>query len=683
MADPKMLQTTRNIGIIAHIDAGKTTLTERILYYSGKIHRIGEVHDGNATMDWMIQEQQRGITITSAVTSFPWQDHIIHLIDTPGHVDFSIEVGRSLRVLDGAVVVFCGVGGVEPQSETVWRQADRYRVPRLAFVNKLDRAGADFFEVVDQIRSKLAARPLVLQLPVLEDDTLTGVVDLISGDMLCWEDESLGAQFRRMPVPEAMAEAARRQREKMIETLADFHDNLAEKFLEGISPEPAELQAAIRDSALKLQVVPVLCGSALRNKGVQPVLDAIVRYLPSPLDLPPVKGIHPGTGEEVSRAPSDKEPFAALVYKVMMEEGRRQAFIRIYSGRVAVGEEVLNAAQGDTERIARIFQMHSNKRTRLESAGTGNIVAVMGLKSATTGDTLCDAAAPVLLERIDAYEPVISMAVEPKRNSDLDKLQATLWKMADEDPTFNVREDPDTGQTIMSGMGELHLDVVADRLRTEYNLQVNVGRPQVVYRETVQARGEARAVFEREIAGKDHYAAITLRLEPLPRGAGQRFESQVKPESIAPALFEAIRVGVAESAYGGVLMGYPVVDVAATLLAAESREGQSSEIACKAATMKAFVEAMKAGHPVLLEPIMSIEVIVPEEYLGSVVGDLNARRGKLTGITTRKNMSVIDGEVPMARMFGYSRTVRTLTQGRGTFSLEFGHFEAATESTTE
>jgi len=677
MSNPRQLLQTRNIGIIAHIDAGKTTLTERILYYSGKIHRIGEVHNGNATMDWMTQEQQRGITITSAVTSFPWADHIIHLIDTPGHVDFSIEVARSLRVLDGAVVVFCGVGGVEPQSETVWRQADRYHVPRIAFVNKMDRPGADFFAVTSQIDKKLGSVPLPIQIPIIDNDCFVGVVDLVRMKALTWNEEAQGEEIVVAPVPDEAMDDALRYREQMIETLADFHDGLAEKFLEGESPTESELLQAIRKSTLDLSLVPVLCGSALRNKGVQPLLDSVNHFLPSPLQTPLIKGYHPETGEEIVRRPDDQEPFSALVYKVMMDEGRRMTFIRIYSGRVSVGQEVFNAAQDIPERIARIFQMHSNKRTRLDSAGTGNIVAVMGLKNATTGDTLCHGEHPILLERIDAYEPVISMAVEPRLNSDFDKLQTILRKLADEDPTFHVHEDEDTGQTIISGMGELHLEVVAERLRTEFKLEVNVGNPQVVYRETISEVTEAKAVFEREIAGKDHYAAITLRMEPLARGVGNRFASALNHESLAEHLFNAIEEGVREAAYGGVLMGYPVVDVETTLLEVGTQEGQSSEIAYKAATMNAYYSAMKTASPVFLEPIMSLEVIVPEEYLGTVVGDLNARQGKVTGINSRKKLSVISGDVPLAKMFGYSRSSRTLTQGRGSFSMQFSHFEPA------
>lgn len=677
MANRDLLKKTRNIGIIAHIDAGKTTVTERILYYSGKIHRIGEVHDGNATMDWMVQEQQRGITITSAVTSFDWHDHLIHLIDTPGHVDFSIEVERSLRVLDGAVVVFCGVGGVQPQSETVWHQADKYHVPRIAFINKLDRPGADYFAVLDQIRDKLAAVPLPLQLPLMNGDRLEGVVDLVRRCALTFPEENLGTDVVAIPIPAALEDEVRLYRERLIETLADFDDSLAEKFLAGIEPDPDEIFRAIRRTTLDLKLVPVLCGAALRNKGIQPLLDAVCDFLPSPLDVPPITGHDPVTNALLVRRADDGEPFSALVFKVMMDEGRRMSFVRIYSGRMEVNREIYNSARKDHERLARIFQMHSNKRTRLESAGTGNIVAVIGLKEATTGDTLCDETHPILLERIDAYEPVISMAVEPRRNADLDRLQTFLRKFADEDPTFHVRTDEDTGQTIISGMGELHLEVVVDRLRTEYGLEVNVGQPQVVYRETVAATAESEVVFEREIAGKNHYAAVTLRLQPLPRGTGNRFETEVPRETLAEAAFLAIEQGVREVAFGGVLMGYPVVDVATTLIAVRTGEGLPSEIAFKAATMNAFMNAMKEAEPLLLEPIMEVEVIAPEEFLGGVVGDLSARRGRVSGITPRKNLSVIAVKVPLRDMFGYSRAVRTLTQGRAVFTMQFSHFEAS------
>ena len=677
MSTRQSLIKTRNLGIIAHIDAGKTTVTERILYYAGKIHRIGEVHDGTATMDWMIQEQQRGITITSAVTSFTWQDNTLHLIDTPGHVDFSIEVERSLRVLDGAVVVFCGVGGVQPQSETVWHQADKFHVPRMAFVNKLDRPGADFHNVLDQIREKLAAVPMPLQLPIYNGDRFEGVLDLITLRGIGWKDETLGAEMVELPPAPALLEEARHQRERLIEILADHDDIVAEHYLNGDILGEAAIREAVRRVTLGLRAVPVFCGAALRNKGIQPLLDAICAYLPSPLDMPPIAGHHPDTGAVIERHPDDKEPLSALIFKVMMDEGRRMSFVRIYSGRLEVGEEAYNSTQKNRERIARIFQMHSNKRARLDVAETGNIVAVMGLKSATTGDTLCDPDHPILLERIDAYESVISMAVEPRRNADLDKLQLTLEKFADEDPTFHVKTDPDTGQTLISGMGELHLEVIADRLRTEYGLEVNVGQPQVVYRETVGAPSEATAVFEREIAGKDLYAAVTLRLEPLGRGKGNLFRTEVPRESLAEPLFAAIEAGVREAAFGGVLMGYPVVDVAATLVKIGLREGQSSEIACKAATMQAFFHAMRDGAAVLLEPIMQLEVIVPEEFLGGIMGDISARQGRIMGVAARKNLSVIAAKVPLREVFGYSRAVRTITQGRATFTMQFSHFETA------
>jgi elongation factor G len=675
MSTRQSLVKTRNIGIIAHIDAGKTTVTERILYYSGKIHRIGEVHDGTATMDWMVQEQQRGITITSAVTSLPWGEHQIQLIDTPGHVDFTIEVERSLRVLDGAVVVFCAVGGVEPQSETVWHQADKYRVPRLAFVNKLDRPGADFFAVLDQMRDKLAAVPLPLQLPLFQGDRLEGVVDLVAQRALVWKDDDLGAEVTEAAIPDAAADEARRHRDRLVEVLADHDDAVAERYLEGREVGESELRAAVRRATLALRLVPVFCGAALRNKGIQPLLDGVCAYLPSPLDMPPIVGHHPESGEAVERHPDPNEPLCAYVFKVMMEEGRRMCFVRVYSGRLKVGEEVHNATQKQQERVARIFQMHSNKRARQEEAEAGHIVAVMGFKSAGTGDTLCDEEHPVLLERIDAYEPVISMAVEPRRNADLEKLQVMLRKFADEDPTFHAHDDPDTGQTIISGMGELHLEIVADRLRTEYNLEVNVGKPQVVYRETVSAAADGAAVFEHEIAGRDHYAAVTLRVEPLARGRGNRFASRIPREQVPPLIFEAIETGVREAAFGGVLMGYPVVDVATTLVDLTQREGQSSDIAFKACTMKAFAHGVQAAGPVLMEPIMNAEVLVPEEFLGGVVGDLSARRGRVLKITPRKNLAVVDAQVPLSGMFGYSRAVRTLSQGRATFTMQFSHFE--------
>ncbi|MBP7867794.1 MAG: elongation factor G [Acidobacteria bacterium] len=677
MSTRAQLEKTRNIGIIAHIDAGKTTVTERVLYYAGKIHRMGEVHDGTATMDWMLQEQQRGITITSAVTSFEWDGHDIHLIDTPGHVDFSIEVERSLRVLDGAVVVFCGVGGVQPQSETVWHQADKHRVPRLAFVNKMDRPGADFFAVVEQIRKKLGAVPLPLEIPILERDTFVGVVDLVTHKAYRWDEGSLGAEVLESPVPEAMEEEVRLHRDHLVETLANVDDGIAEKYLEGVTPEIPELNRAIRRCTLDIRLVPVLCGAALRNRGVQPLLGAVCRYLPSPLDLPPVTGRHPDTGQAEVRHPDDKEPLAALVYKVMMEEGRRMSFVRVYSGVLTVGEEVYLPARREKERVARIFLMHANKRTRLEKIGAGNIVAVMGLKSAATGETLCDEDHPLLLERIDACEPVISMAVEPRRNADLDKMQATLHKMSDEDPTFSVKEDPDTGQTIISGMGELHLEVIVDRLKTEYELEVSVGRPQVVYRETVGDVAEGTGTFEHEVAGKDQYAQVRLQVEPLPRGTGNRFEGFEQLDGMPPLFRDAVEAGLRDACFGGVIMGYPLVDLRITVQEVGTREGQSTEVALKAAAMHALFKAVQQASPSLLEPVMAVECVVPEEYLGGVVGDLGARGGQVQGITPRGSISAIDAHVPLSSMFGYARAIRTLTQGRGVFSMQFSHFEAA------
>lgn len=676
MSTRDQLLHTRNIGIIAHIDAGKTTVSERILFYSGKIHRMGEVHDGTATMDWMIQEQQRGITITSAVTSFPWRECTVHLIDTPGHVDFSIEVERSLRVLDGAVVVFCAVGGVQPQSETVWHQADRYHVPRLAFVNKMDRPGANFNSVLDQMREKLAAIPLALQIPFFSGDRFEGVVDLVRMIGLVVHDDPLGLRVEEVPVPPEVQDEAAVARERLLETLADADDIIAERFLAGEEPSEAELRRAIRHATLGLHLVPVLCGAALRNKGIQALLDAICDYLPSPLDVPAITGHEPGSGRPLERHPSDQEPFCGLVFKVHMEEGRRMCFLRVYSGKVSVGDLVANSTQNLQERVARIFMMHSNKRTRLETAATGDIVGLMGLKDATTGDTLCDPAAPILLEQIGQYEPVVSMAVEPRRNVDLDKLQLTLRKLADEDPTFHVRTDEDTAQTVISGMGELHLDVMADRLRTEYGLEVNVGAPQVVYRETVGAAAETEAVFDHEVAGKPMYAAVSIRLEPLSRGEGNRVDLSAI-ESLAPVLRGAVESGLHDAFCGGTLQGFPVVDVKAVVIRVSSREGQSAEVAFKAATMNAVFSAMRMASPILLEPIMSLEVVVPEEFVGGVVGDVGARGGRVLGITPQKNLSVLEAQVPLSGLFGYARALRTLSQGRGVFSMQFSCFEEA------
>lgn len=671
------IQQIRNIGIIAHIDAGKTTVTERILYYTGRSHKMGEVHDGEAVMDWMADEQERGITITSAVTACPWKNQEIHIIDTPGHVDFTIEVERSLRVLDGAVGVFCAVGGVEPQSETVWRQADKYRVPKLAFINKLDRIGADFFNAVEMMKSRLKANPLILQLPYGQEDGFKGVIDLISMQAIVWDDDSLGASFGEVALPEDAREQAQIYRERLIETLADVDDSVMEAYLAETPLGADTLLPAIRKATIDLKLVPVLCGSALKNKGIQPLLDAIVAYLPSPADLPPIQGIHPETGEAVICPPADNKPLAALIFKVAMMDGRKLSFVRVYSGRLEAGKEVYNPSRKIKEKVSRLLRIHANKRERIDTAGAGSIVGVVGLKDSSTGETLCSQAAPLLLENIEVYEPVISVAVEPKTHSDQIKLQEVLDKFIAEDPTLQVRQDEDTGQMILSGMGELHLEVIVSRMRREFNTQVNVGKPQVVYRETIEESAEAEAVFDKEVAGQRQYGQVRLRLNPLPRGTGNRFANEAKEDIIPSAFIPAIQKGVLESLESGTVMGYPVVDVEALLIGGGFKESQGTELAFQVSAAMACKEALAAASAYLLDPIMKVEVFVPEEFMGDVIGDLNARSGKIEAIEPKTGVQEICAIVPMASMFGYSTSLRSATQGRGTFSMRFSHFDRA------
>lgn len=665
----------RNIGIIAHIDAGKTTVTERVLYYTGRSHKIGEVHDGEAIMDWMTDEQERGITITSAVTACPWRQSEIHIIDTPGHVDFTIEVERSLRVLDGAVGVFCAVGGVEPQSETVWRQADKYRVPKLAFVNKLDRIGADFYAVVDQIKSRLNAEPLVMQLPYGAEESFKGVIDLIRMKAIVWDDDTLGATFEIIDIPDDEMERATAYREKLIESLADLDDSIMEAYLAEERIDEKVLLQAIRKATIGLERVPVLCGSALKNKGIQFLLDAVVDFLPSPVDVPAIKGVHPDSGETVLCEPADNQPLAALIFKVAMMEGRKLSYVRIYSGRLEAGKDVYSPLKKSKEKLSRILRMHANKRERITTAGAGSIVGVVGLKTASTGDTLCSAQHPVVLENIEVYEPVISVAVEPKTHSDQDKLEQVLQKFMAEDPTLLVRQDEETGQMILSGMGELHLEIVVSRMQREFNTLVNVGKPQVVYRESIEQTAEAAAQFDKEVAGQRHFGEVKLRLNPLERGSGNRFESQVDPAALPKAYLSAVEKGVMEALSSGTLMGYPVFDVEALLIDAGYKEGQSSELAFQVSAAMACKEALSKGSGYLLDPIMRVEVIVPEEFMGDVIGDLNSRSGKIEAIEPKMGIQEIRATVPLAKMFGYSTQLRSATQGRGTFSMHFSHFD--------
>jgi len=673
MATKSKLSRTRNIGIAAHIDAGKTTVTERILFYTGKSYKMGEVHDGEAVMDWMPQEQERGITITSAVTTCQWENHAIHLIDTPGHVDFTIEVERSLRVLDGAVVVFCAVGGVEPQSETVWRQADRYGVPKVAFINKMDRVGADFLAVTGQMKERFNSLPLPVQIPVGAEESFRGVVDLIRMQALSWDEASKGSEYQYGDIPEEVMPQALEQREKMISLLSDVDDGIAEKYLEGLEISSAEINGAIRRATISLQIVPVLCGSALKNKGVQPLLDAVVLYLPSPEDIPPVRGINPVTKEEETRISSDKEPLAALAFKIMQDEGRKLTYLRIYSGRINAGDELFNASRGKKEKISRILKMHANKRERVEQAGAGDIIAVMGLKEITTGDTICSEEHPILLELIDFYEPVISLAIEAKTPADQEKLVVALGKLMDEDPTLRVKYDDETAQTVLSGMGELHLEIITDRLLREFNTRINVGKPRVVHRETIQKQVECEGVFDRELADKKHFGSVRLLLEPGKRGSGVEIirPSEDKAPLFAEEMLLAMEEGVREGLQSGVLAGYPVIDIRIVITGGVIREGDTTPLGCRIAAATAFREGCQKAEPVLLDPIMLVDIITPPEFMGEVIGDINARRGEIQEISPKGTISEIRAKVPLKAMFGYSTDLRSATQGRAMFTMQF------------
>lgn len=668
----------RNIGIIAHIDAGKTTVTERILYYTGRSHKIGEVHNGEAVMDWMPDEQERGITITSAVTTCHWEDREIHIIDTPGHVDFTIEVERSLRVLDGAVGVFCAVGGVEPQSETVWHQADKYLVPKIAFINKLDRVGADFFGTIEMMKKRLNANPLILQLPVGSEEDFKGVIDLIDMKEMFWDDDTLGATYTSESISRDYLETAKEYREKLIESIAEVNDEIMEAYLDdspGTSISKESLLAAIRQATIELQLVPVLCGSALKNKGIQPLVDAIVRFLPSPADIPPIKGIHPETGETVECVAKDTNPLAALIFKVAMMEGRKLSYVRIYSGKLKAGGSIYNPSRHKTEKLSRILRMHANKRERLDRAGAGDIVGIVGLKDSSTGETLCNMDALVLLEKMEFYEPVISIAIEPKTHADQEKLDQVLEKFIAEDPTLKCKKDEDTGQTILSGMGELHLEVIISRMQREFKTTVNVGKPQVVYRETIDQDAEASASFDKEVAGQRHFGEVTLSLKPLPRGTGNRFKSEITDDIIPEIFMPAIEKGVRESLESGALMGYPVVDIETVVTGGSHKESIGSDLAYTVSASMACKEALLNGKPFLLDPIMGVEIYIPEPFMGDVIGDINSRNGKIESIKPKLGIQVIKAIVPLSRMFGYSTSLRSATQGRGTFTMQFSHFD--------
>lgn len=677
MAAKSKISRIRNIGIVAHIDAGKTTVTERILYYTGKSYKMGEVHDGEAVMDWMPQEQERGITITSAVTTCLWKNYDIHIIDTPGHVDFTIEVERSLRVLDGAVVVFCAVGGVEPQSETVWHQADKYGVPKIAFINKMDRIGADYFGTVQMMRKRFSSIPLPVQMPAGSEDNFIGVIDLINSKLLAWDSSSHGVDYSVEEIPEEFRTQARENREKIIETLADIDDSLAEKYLCGEEFTTAEISAALRKATISLKIVPVLCGAALRNKGIQPVLDAVVSYLPSPEDIPPVKGINPATRKEEIRRISDREPLAALAFKIMMDEGRKLTYLRIYSGQISAGAEVYNSVKKKKEKIARLLRMHANKRERIEKASAGELVAVLGLKDTTTGDTLCVEEHPIMLEQMDFYEPVISQAIEAKTPADQEKLTASLDKLLEEDPTLRVKYEEETAQTVISGMGELHLEIIVDRLRREFNAYVNVGRPRVVYRETIRKQVEVEGVFDRELGEKKHYGHIFLSLSPRRRGSGNAVINKLD-EVLIPAEYHAvINEAVNETLMSGALSGYPVIDVEVRIIGGSYRDSDSSAQGYRIATAAAVRDGCTIADPVILEPIMLVDIITPREFMGEVISDINLRKGEIKSVEPKGTISEIKAKVPLRAMFGYSTDLRSLSQGRAVFSMLFAEYDQA------
>lgn len=677
------LEKTRNIGIMAHIDAGKTTTTERILFYTGRVHKLGETHEGSATMDWMVQEQERGITITSAATTAEWKGHRINIIDTPGHVDFTVEVERSLRVLDGAVAVFCSVGGVQPQSETVWRQANRYGVPRIAFVNKMDRTGADFFKVVDQIKTKLGAKPVPIQVPVGAEDSFVGVVDLLQQKAIIYVDD-LGTRSDETEIPADMAELVAEKREELIEAVAETDEELMLKYLEGEDISVAELKAALRKATIANQLIPVCCGSAFKNKGVQALLDAIVDYLPSPIDIPPTKGINPKTGEEEERLAADDQPFSALAFKIMSDPFvGKLAFFRVYSGSLKAGSYVLNAAKGKKERIGRILQMHANHREEREEVFAGDIAAAVGLKDTFTGDTLCDADHPIVLEAMDFPNPVIDIAIEPKTKADQDKLATSLAKLSEEDPTFRVHTDEETGQTIISGMGELHLEIIVDRLLREFKVEANVGKPQVAYRETIRKAVKAEGKFVRQTGGRGQYGHVVLEVEPLEPGAGFVFENKIVGGVVPKEYIPAVENGIKEAMLNGVLAGYPVIDVKVALVDGSYHEVDSSEMAFKVAASIGFKEACRKANPVLLEPVFKVEVVTPEEFMGDVIGDLNARRGRIEGMEPQGGAQAVKALVPLAEMFGYVNDLRSKTQGRATYVMHFSHYDEVPQQVAE
>jgi len=681
MARTTPLERIRNIGIMAHIDAGKTTTTERVLYYTGVNYKMGEVHDGAATMDWMEQEQERGITITSAATACDWNEHRVNIIDTPGHVDFTVEVERSLRVLDGAVAVFCAVGGVEPQSETVWRQADRYAVPRIAMINKMDRVGADFPRAVEMMRDRLEANPVPIQLPIGAEDRFEGIVDLLEMQALRWKDETLGAEFETSDIPEELVEPAESAREKVIEAAADYDEELMAAYLDGTPIATESLRKALRQATLALGVVPVLCGSAFKNKGIQPLLDAVVEYLPSPLDVPPVEGMNPKKETVEVRKVDDNEPFSALAFKIMSDKHvGHLTYLRVYSGTVKTGEALLNVATGKKERLGRLLQMHANKREEVDAIRTGDIVAAVGVKQVRTGETLSAVNAPILLESLAFPDPVISIAIEPKTNADMDKLGAALERLEREDPSFKVATDEETGQTIISGMGELHLEIITDRMLREFDVDANVGRPQVAYKETVSGNGVAESRYIKQTGGSGDFAVVKLEVSKGEDGAGFYFENATTGGAIPKEFIKAVESGCREASESGELAGYPVVDLRVKVLDGQTHDVDSSERSFKIAGSMAVREAMVAAGPVLLEPVMAVEVVTPEDFVGAVQGDLNARRASITGIEMRSASQAIAATAPLSQMFGYVNSLRSMTQGRASYTMQFSHYEAVPEN---
>jgi len=671
------------MGFAAHIDAGKTTTTERVLFYSGRLHRIGNVDEGNTAMDWMIQEKERGITITSAATTTFWRDHRINIIDTPGHVDFTVEVERSMRVLDGVVVIFCAVGGCQPQSETVWRQATRYRVPRMAFINKMDRLGSDFFRVVTQIRERMQTNPIVMQVPIGAEDQFSGMVDLVAMEAITYQDE-LGMEFKRGPIPAELMEVCKGWHEKLVEAAAEADDELLEKYLGNHSLSKEDIMKGIRKLTIDGKVVPVFCGSSFKNRGVQPLLDAIIDYLPSPLDKQAVEGVNPKSGATESRPPSDDQPFAALAFKIMSDPFvGRLTFFRVYSGVLSTGSYTHNSVKGRKERIGRLLQMHANKREEISEIYAGDIGAAVGLKDTTTGDTLCEESKPIILESIQFPEPVIFVAIEPKTSADQEKLGMALAKLAEEDPTFKVKGDPETGQTIISGMGELHLEIIVDRLLREFRVEANVGKPQVAYRETIRGVAEQEGKFVRQTGGRGQYGHVWIKIEPLEAGKGFEFENGIVGGTIPREYIPAVENGIKEAMSSGVLAGYPVLDIKATLFDGSYHEVDSSEIAFKIAGSMAFKAAVLKAKPVLLEPVMKVEVVVPEQYMGDVIGNLSGRRGHVEEMESHLGVQTIKSKVPLANMFGYATDVRSLSQGRGTYTMEFSEYREVPKNIAE